>query len=188
MEDWGNGVTVGLGAHAWRVWRGLAQGASCVTSPPDRFPSAPLKQDINTFIEPMCHHSLVPCICMGLCENIQSPIWPGQANLRIMNHMWCASDTQPESSPHVSTGLLPVLEQSGGLFFFKQRKPKTPHQKEKKNVNKLAWWARTQEFIKILHRSAHLQTKVFVCKNCGKAVTKWEECWGQPQKRKWAGL
>lgn len=97
-----------------------------------RYPSAPLNWDTNTgntFIGPMCHHSRVPCICMGLSENIQSPICPGQANLRIMNHMWCVSDMQPESSPDVSTGLLPVLEKNSG---FSKRNNNSPSRKTKK--------------------------------------------------------
>lgn len=109
-ERWGLGAT-GEGGEDWPK-------VLPVSHYQWRYPSTLLNSDKNpgnTFIGPMCHHSRVPCICMGLFENIQSPICLGQANLRIMNHMWCVSDMQLESSPDVSIGLLPVLEKNNGF-------------------------------------------------------------------------
>lgn len=119
------------GGRRWG-WRGLAPEVLPVSRRQWRYPSSPLNRDTNTgntFIRPMCHHSRVPCICMGLSENIQSPICLGQANLRIMNHMWCVSDTQLESSPDVSTGLLPVLRREQWLF--RRHGPRQPIEEDK---------------------------------------------------------
>lgn len=142
-------MTGGLGGtgEGWEDWPKVLP----VSRHQWRYPSTPLNWDTNTgntFIRPMCHHSRVPCICMGLSENIQSPICLGQANLRIMNHMWCVSDMQLESSPDVSTGLLPVLKKEQWIF---KGKPTIPHQeRQMKEVNKhlLPQWVKQKSLFK----------------------------------------
>lgn len=161
MGDWGNKVTVGLRVQ---VRRGLAQGASCVTSPVDRFQSSPLKQD--TMLETLSWSR------RGIAARSHVYAWDcvkiykvqfgwDRPTLGIMNHTWCASDLQPESSPHVSTGLLPVLGLSFFFFFYKRKLNNSSRLKKSTKVF-AALMSHKQKFLKVLRRNARVESSVFM--------------------------